>query len=695
MKKVFFMASALVMTTAVAQQKKDSTRVIDEVLINAIRAKETLPVTFSNLSKNEIKKKNFGQQMPMLLTSLPNVVSYSEDGTGFGATALFIRGNDLQRTNVTINGIPYNDSESLGVYWYNLSDFAGSAESIQVQRGVGTSTNGAGAFGASLNVLTDAVSEKPYGEIANFYGSYNAHKHSLKFSTGKINDRFEISGRLSKINSNGYIDRASANLKSYFFQGAYSHKNTLIKALVFGGTEKTYLTYKGIDARQLETNRRYNPAGAYYDAQGNVHFYDNETDNYQQDHAQLHWAQRWSPYWTTNIAFHYTKGRGYWEQMDNWGDKNGNFVIQYLMDNDFYGTTFSSNYKKDKIDFVFGGSANSYEGRHFDEYVWTEKGTKAHRERLGDMNYGKKNEASAFAKLSYQLDEKWDLFGDIQYRYVGFKSKFSNVQIDEGLHLFNPKFGVTYKIDEGNNLYLSYARATKEANRSDYKNYAENINNGSVLPKAESVNDFELGWRLVSHTLKLNANIYYMDYKDQLVLTGDISKTGYSLRKNSGNSYRLGLEVDALLKISDKLIWQPNFSLSRNRNINYHSLQNKVAVNMGDTNTSFSPSVVASSGLTFIPINDFQVSWVSKYVGARYLTNENEANAKLDAFWVNNLNLSYELRPANFCKSITFALDVNNFLNNKYYSHGRYKKGKAYYFPQATANVMAGVTFHF
>ena len=281
------MASALVMTTAVAQQKKDSTRVIDEVLINAIRAKETLPVTFSNLSKNEIKKKNFGQQMPMLLTSLPNVVSYSEDGTGFGATALFIRGNDLQRTNVTINGIPYNDSESLGVYWYNLSDFAGSAESIQVQRGVGTSTNGAGAFGASLNVLTDVVSEKPYGEIANFYGSYNAHKHSLKFSTGKINDRFEISGRLSKINSNGYIDRASANLKSYFFQGAYSHKNTLIKALVFGGTEKTYLTYKGIDARQLETNRRYNPAGAYYDAQGNVHFYDNETDNYQTTHSYI------------------------------------------------------------------------------------------------------------------------------------------------------------------------------------------------------------------------------------------------------------------------------------------------------------------------------------------------------------------------------------------------------------------------
>lgn len=690
------MASALSSVMVVAQEsKQDSTRVIDEVLISAVRAKETLPVTFSNVSKKEIKQKNFGQQLPLLINHLPNVVSYSEDGAGFGSTALFIRGNDLQRTNVTINGIPYNDSESLGVYWYNLSDFAGSAESIQVQRGVGTSTNGAGAFGASLNILTDAISEKAYGELSNYYGSYNSHKHSLKFSTGKMNDRFEISGRLSKINSDGYIDRASSDLKSYFLQGAYSHKNTLIKALLFGGVQKTYLTYKGIDADMLKKNRRYNPAGAYYDSAGNLHFYNNETDNYQQDHAQLHWSQKWNTYWTTNFALHYTKGKGYWEQMDNWGDENGNFVVQYKMDNDFYGTTFSANYKKGKVDLILGGNANSYDGRHFDEYVWTENGTKAHRERMDRKVYGKKNEGSAFAKLSYQLDDKWGLFGDVQYRYVGFKSLLFSTLVDENLHLFNPKVGATYKINHQNNLYLSYARATKEANRSDYKDYAENISNGSVLPKAESVNDFELGWRFISPSIRLNTNIFYMGYKDQLVLTGDISRTGYSLRKNSGKSYRLGLEIDALVKFSEKFIWQPNFSLSRNRNLDYHTTQNGKVVNLGNTDISFSPSVVASSALTYLPMKNFQITWSAKYVGERFLTNENEENSKLDAFFVNNLNLAYEIKPNTFCKSIVLSLDVNNFLNNEYYAHGRYRKGKAYYYPQATANILAGVSVNF
>ena len=697
MKKLFFMAQALASITAAAQESKaDSTKVIDEVLITAVRAKETLPVTFSNLSKKEIKQRNVGKQIPVLVDRLPSVVSYSEDGTGFGSTALFIRGNDLQRTNVTINGIPYNDSESLGVYWYNLSDFAGSAESIQVQRGVGTSTNGAGAFGASLNVLTDAISQNPYGEIANYYGSYNSHKHSLKFSTGKLNDRFEISGRLSKINSDGYVDRAFSDLTSYFLQAAYSHKNTLIKALVFGGKEKTYLAYKGIDAKTLEENRRYNPSGKYTDKKGNILFYDNETDNYQQDHAQLHWSEKWSGSWTTNLAFHYTKGRGYWEQMDNWGDANGNFVIQYKMDNDFYGTTFSANYKKEAIDLIFGGAANTYDGRHFDEYIWTENATKAYKERLGKKIYGKKNEASAFAKITYSLTDKWSLFADVQYRYVGFKSLLFETMIDEPLHLFNPKAGITFKVNDSNSLYLSYAHATKEANRSDYKDYAENISKGSLLPKAEKVNDFELGWRLITDRLKLNTNLYYMGYTDQLVLTGDISKTGYPLRKNSGNSYRFGLEADALVKISDTFFWQPNFALSRNRNRDYHTKDKSgKIINLGSTEISFSPSFVASNALTYVPLKNLQITWQAKFVGERYLTNENEENAKLPDFFVNNLSLSYELIPRGFCKSVIFTFDVNNFLNREYVAHGRYKKGKAYYYPQATANFLAGMVVTF
>ena len=669
---------------------------LDEVLVSAVRAKETLPVTFSNVSKKEIQKKNFGQQIPILIGGLPNVVSYSEDGTGFGSTGMYIRGNDLYRTNVTINGVPYNDSESQGTFWYNLSDFAGSAESIQVQRGVGTSTNGAGAFGATINVLTDAISQDPYADIANFYGSYNTHKHSIKFSTGKIKDGFELAGRFSKINSDGYVDRASSDLKSYFLQGGYAKGSTLIKALVFGGLQKTYLTYKGIDQKQLEENRRYNPAGEYYDASGNKLFYDNETDNYQQDHAQLHWSEKLNPDWTMNLAFHYTKGRGYWEQMDNWGDANGNFIVQYKLDNDFYGSTFSANYKKNNIDLIFGGAANIYKGDHFDQYVWTEKGTKAHNELFEPKNVGRKSEGSSFAKISWQAHKKWNLFADVQYRYVNFESMLFGVDINESLHLINPKFGVTYNLNKNNNFYLSYARSTKEANRSDYKNYAENIKDGSILPKAESVNDFELGWRYVSEKARINANLYYMGYKDQLVLTGDISKTGYSLRKNSGNSYRTGLEVDALVRLSNKFMWQPNISLSKNKNVDYYTTdKSKKVIKLGNTDISFSPSVVAANALTYIPLENFLVTWNAKYVGERYLTNENEENSKLEAFFVNNLNLTYELFPENFCKSVVFGLDINNILNEKYVAHGRYKKGKALYFPQAEVNFLAGVTFKF
>jgi len=378
MKNVLLYAAIAISTSAIAQQAESPLDSIispakpiqlDEVLVSSVRATKKLPVTFSNLSKEEIKTKNFGQQLPLLLGQLPNVVSYSEDGSGFGSSNMFVRGSDLYRTNVTINGVPLNDSESQGVFWYNLSDFASSAESIQLQRGVGTSSNGAGAFGASLNVLTDAVQEQASGELANFYGSYNTHKHSLKLSTGKLNDRFELSGRFSVIKSDGYRDRASSDLKSYFLQGAYSHGGTLIKGLVFGGKQSVYLTYLGVDKETLNSNRRYNPAGEYKDAAGNKRFYDNETDNYQQDHAQLHWTQQWNTAWHTQLSFHYTKGKGYWENYEkgaySWiglpslgnnpdgEEKQAYYIHQQGLNNDFWGTTFSANYKKDNIDLVY------------------------------------------------------------------------------------------------------------------------------------------------------------------------------------------------------------------------------------------------------------------------------------------------------------------------------------------------------
>ncbi|RZK00047.1 MAG: TonB-dependent receptor, partial [Flavobacterium sp.] len=389
--KLFTSSFLLITTCGFAQNTpKDSTKVyeLDEVMVKAVRANEKTPVSFSNLSKKELRKRNLGQDIPILLNFMPSVVTTSDAGNGFGYTGIRVRGSDASRVNVTINGIPYNDSESQGTFWVNMPDFVSSVQNVQLQRGVGTSTNGAGAFGASLNLLTDAVSQESSGEISNSFGSFNSRKHTVKFSTGLMNNHFELAGRVSNIHSDGFIERAESDLKSYFLQGTYVKNNTLIKALVFGGTEKTYQSWNGIeDLDKLKNDRTYNTSGEYIDDNGNLKFYDNETDNYKQDHYQLHWNERWSESWNTNFALHYTKGLGYYENY-----KQGEDVIDYgiepqiiggalieesdlirrkWLDNDFYGTTFSINYKKDKVDFIMGGGYNRYEGKHFGNVLWT------------------------------------------------------------------------------------------------------------------------------------------------------------------------------------------------------------------------------------------------------------------------------------------------------------------------------------
>lgn len=716
MKNVFLFGATCLSTMAFAQQNeavKDTTsqKVIklDEVLVSVVRAKETLPVTFSNISKEEIKKKNFGQQMPILLNTLPNVVTYSEDGSGFGASNMYVRGADLERINVTINGIPFNDSESHGVFWYNLSDFASSSENIQLQRGVGTSTNGSSAFGASFNVLTEAISETPYAEISNFYGSYNTHKHSIKLSTGKINDRFELGGRFSVIKTDGYRERSNANLKSYFLQGAYSYGSTLIKGLIFGGKQIVNLATYGTSPEKLKENRRYNPLG-YYSIDGVEKIYENQTDNYQQDHAQLHWSERWNNHWTTNLAFHYTKGYGYWEWIDPYKvkytklglpsignnakgkEKKAYAAVRDGLDNDFFGTTFSANYKKDNIDLIFGGLANHYKGYHIKNLLWTEKpSTYEYLKEYSNEGPNTKNEFSAFAKLSWQLSKQWSLFGDLQYRGVTYKANRFNV--DEKFNFFNPKAGVTYFLNEKNNLYLSYGHSEKEPNRSDFKNYTDILNNenpNAQKPVAEELNDFELGYRFASDKVKLNVNLFYMAYKNQLALTGRLSPTGYAIRENIDKSYRTGIELDAKIKITNKWTWMPNFSFSKNKNLDY-SIKVK---NLGNTNISYSPEIVASNILTFTPIEKFQISVISKYVGERFMSNANEEDSKLEDFFVNDLSLSYEINPKKICKSVLFSVIGNNIFNRKYISHGTYEYGQAY-FPAAEANFLAGVTLSF
>jgi len=360
--------------------------VLDEVFVSALRVTTETPVTFSNLTKEEIKPRNLGQDIPILMNFLPAVVTTSDAGAGIGYTGIRVRGSDATRVNVTINGIPYNDAESQGTFWVNMPDFASSTESLQLQRGVGTSTNGAGAFGASLNILTDGLSEDAYAQISSSIGSFGTLRNNLKFSTGLMNDNVEISGRLSKVNSDGYIDRARVDLDSYFLQAAFKDENTLVKALLFGGHEITYQAWYGIDAETLATDRTFNPSGIYTDENGNTQFYDNEVDNYKQDHAQLLWNEQVSDFWSTNIALHYTRGRGFFEQFREDDDfatygfepltVNGQEVIstdlirRRWLDNDFYGTVFSAKYTKDKVNLIMGGGFNKYEGDHFGEVIW-------------------------------------------------------------------------------------------------------------------------------------------------------------------------------------------------------------------------------------------------------------------------------------------------------------------------------------
>jgi len=716
-----FFSFLLILTSIVtfSQEKvKDTTKVnqLDEVLVSAVRVTAKTPVSFSNLDKKDIKTRNLGQDIPILMNYLPSVVTTSDAGNGVGYTGIRVRGSDATRVNVTINGIPYNDAESQGTFWVNMPDFASSVESLQLQRGVGTSTNGAAAFGASLNMLTDSYSEKASGEVSSSFGSFNTFKNTVKFSTGLMNDHFEIAGRLSVLKSDGYIDRASSDLKSYFLQGTYVGKTTLIKALVFGGTEKTYQAWYGVDAETLENNRTYNAAGLFTDEFGNVRFYDNQTDNYQQDHYQLHWNEKLSDKWSTNLAFHYTKGKGYYEEYQEdqtFADyglapivaaptiNTTDLVRQKWLDNDFYGTTFSANYKEDKWDVILGGGWNKYEGDHFGKVIWARY---ASQSELGDHYYddvATKTDGNVFAKANYQVADKWSLFGDLQLRNVTYKANSAETGlVDDNFNFFNPKAGVTYSLNEINSFYFSYARANREPNRTDYEN-------GS--PKPEKLNDFELGWRYNSGKIKLNANTYYMGYKDQLILTGEIDKVGAPIRANSGDSYRLGLELDATLQLSEKWVLQPNVTLSQNKNKDFYFKRDGVLQNLGNTNIAFSPDVVAGNRLGFTPVKNFQISLYSKFVGEQYMANIDSEGSKLDSYFVNDLNISYEFKPKSIFKSILISGLVNNIFDKKYVSNGYFYtydddysnppavktiEGAGYY-PQAGINFLVGLSLKF
>jgi iron complex outermembrane receptor protein len=687
--------------------------VLDEVFVSAIRVTKESPVTFSNLTKEDIKPRNLGQDIPVLMNFLPSVVTTTDAGAGVGYTGIRVRGSDATRVNVTINGIPYNDAESQGTFWVNMPDFASSTESLQLQRGVGTSTNGAGAFGASLNVLTDGFSEDAYGQISTSIGSFNTLRNNLKFSTGLLNNQVEISGRLSKINSDGYIDRAKSDLDSYFLQGAFKDDNTLIKGLLFGGHEITYQAWYGIDAQTLQDNRTFNPSGIYTDLDGNTQFHNNEVDDYKQDHAQFLWNEKLSDFWSTNIALHYTRGRGFFEQykedddFDTYGFEpifvdgaevnSTDLIRRRWLDNNFYGTVFSATYKKNSINLIMGGGLNTYEGDHFGEVIWARYASNSsYQDRYYDDS-STKTDFNIYTKVNYQLANQWSLYGDLQYRTVGYKANGDDTGfVDDTFNFFNPKAGVTFDLNTNNNFYLSYAVANREPNRNDYE---------SGNPKPEKLNDFELGWRYVSTDVQVNTNVYYMSYKDQLVLTGELNDVGAPLRENIGDSYRLGLEIDANIRISDKFSIRPNVALSTNKNIDFFIDRDDVLQDLGNTNIAFSPSLVAGNIFSYTPCQALNLSLFSKYVGEQYLSNTDTEASKLGAYFTTDFNVTYEIKMNRILKSIVISGLVNNILNEKYVSNGYTyldswsTPGNTFeaqgFYPQAGTNFLIGATLNF
>lgn len=725
MKKILLSMMALAAITATAQQTTviDTTKVesLDEVLVRSVRVKADSPITHSNLTKAQIAQRNLGQDIATQLNFLPSVVTTSDAGAGIGYTGFRVRGTGNQGINVTINGIPYNDAESATTFFVNLQDFSSSVESLQLQRGVGSSTNGPGAFGASLNILTDAISKEAYGEISNSFGSFATRRHNVKFSTGLLNDHIEISGRLSQIKSDGYIDRASSDLKSYFLQAAYTDDNTLIKLINFAGSEVTYQSWFGIDAETLAEDRTFNPAGQFTDENGVTRFHDNQVDNYKQDHYQLHWNQRYDNNWSTQLSLNYTYGRGFFEEYKEDEDlafysiapvvigdetvETSDIIRRRWLDNDFYVANATVNYKDTSLDFVGGLYGSVYDGDHFGEVIWARFASDS---ELGDDYYfgtGKKKEFSAFAKANYRFNSKWSGYLDLQQRFIsyttdGINSDITEFIVDEDYSFFNPKAGLSYKVNDNNQLYASFARANREPNRTDFENGA---------PRPERLNDWELGWRHNTEKVSLNVNGYYMGYRDQLVLTGALDDVGAPIRANSGESFRAGIEIDAAIAITDKITVQPNVAISTNKNRDFFFERDGVLTNLGNTDISYSPNLVAGNTISYKPAQNFRISLLSKYVGEQYLGNIDSETSKLDSYFTNDLNVTYELKDIPVFKSIVFNALVNNIFDIEYVSNGYFFtydddfsvpneittiEGAGFY-PQAGINFLVGATMKF
>ncbi|MCO5266545.1 MAG: TonB-dependent receptor [Lentimicrobium sp.] len=696
----------------------------EEAIITATRANDKTPVAYQNLTGKDISRQDQGRDIPFLLEQMPATVVTSDAGAGVGYSGFRIRGTDMNRINITVNGIPLNDAESHSVFWVNMPDFASSVGSLQVQRGVGTSTNGAAAFGASINLQTATPAPEAYGSITNATGSFNTWRHTVEAGTGLIKGKWAMDARLSRLSSDGYIDRATSDLKSFYVSGGYYGKSTIAKINVFSGKEITYQAWDGIPSEILDTNRTWNGIGQYTNYQGKSAFYENETDNYQQDHYQFMLSQRLAANFTANLALHYTKGFGYYEQFKDDEDL-ADYLIQPVitpgndtvsvsdlirrkyLDNDFYGFTWSLNYERKKLNLVAGGSGNIYDGLHYGEVIWAEFAQTAGYNHRWYEGTGNKRDLNFYTKMQYQFSRRLSLYADMQLRNINYElggkdDDQRDIAQKHDFLFFNPKAGLFYNLNYNSSLYLSFAIANREPNRDNYTD----ADPTKPAPVAETLFDYELGYHFSHEKVKATANFYYMSYRDQLVLTGEINDVGAAVMTNVPVSYRTGTELSASYIISKKLKASANLTLSSNKIKDFTEfvddwdnwgaqIENKI----GKTDLAFSPATVAGASVEWSFLKGFGLNLNGKYVSRQFIDNTASDERSLDPYFVSNLRLSWAIEP-DFMRGLEINLNINNLFNTeyetnawvyRYYYDGSYGKYDGY-FPQAGINFMAGLT---
>ncbi len=706
---LIFFVLLIIGNSLTSQIKKDT--IVTEIQEVVVTGKA--PVSKERITQKQLEDKNLGQDIPYLLKNNLSIVSTSDAGAGVGYTGMRIRGSDQTRINVTLDGVPINDAESQGPFWINMPDLASSASSLTIQRGVGTSSEGAGSFGASINVQTQTPSDTPYFQTDQSIGSFKTYKSTFGLGTGSFfNETLKIDARISFIGSDGYIDRASSDLFSYYAHGLYEKGNTKIGFMTFGGKEKTYQAWNGIDPQTMKIRRTFNSCGAIYDDNGNiVRYYDNETDNYNQDHYHLYLKQRINDNWRINSTLFYTKGKGYYEEYEQNAELAdyklntitiGNETItetdlirRQWLNNNFYGISNQLLGHLGKWNLEIGLSANNYEGQHYGNVIWA-KYFPAEPDHEYYRNKAVKTEISGYAKALYTLSAQWEFFGDIQYRNIHYKghdvpggeSTFKNggpLQFSENYNFVNPKIGASHKINKGS-MYLTYGIAQREPSREDI------LNNENIKP--ELMHNIELGIRQNFSRFTYSANWYGMYYIDQLVLSGKINDVGNFIRENSGKSFRTGIELSAGYQFSPKLQITANSTLSINKNIDYKNETEEGIVDLGNTDIAFSPNYIGNLIIEWKPLKNLTGKLLNQYVSRQYLSNEEPKNGKLDGYFTSDVVIEYS--PNLFSlKNFSLKLLLNNIWNTLYESNGYYYDNTPYYYPQAGFNFLTGVSIKF